>query len=448
MQIELKIENDSVLLTLVRDNEKEKYYRLIDSFGCCRMEIELDNREFKIINKDETILNTQEELNAKLDQLLLDIIESEQSGTENTENNHDMETNPYNPDDIKVSSNQFSIKLIKDMIDSGDLVLNPAFQRHLVWDNLRRSRLIESILLRIPLPMFYFSEDKDGKLTVIDGLQRLTTISDFMNNKFPLKDLEYLQDNCEGKYYKTLEPKYTRWFNLTQISGNVIDPSSPYKVKYDIFRRINTGGKPLNNQEIRNCLAGKALRETLQEMASLEEFKKATDYSIKPTRMDDEEVALRFILFRELLIEEKKIEDYNGYIDTSLDELTEKLQKSTKDDLTHYVTEFSIAMKNAGYLFGNRYAFRKIQLKDIKPNAPKQLINKALFVSWSVLLADYKTEKVIELNKEKTLLKPLAEAIQKDNQLLSYLSYGTNGKANMQYAFFCANKIIQEYLSY
>lgn len=448
MQIELKIKNDSVLLTPVKDSKKEKYYRLIDSSGCCRMEIEMDNREFNIISKDETILNTQEELNAKLDQLILDIIESEQSGTENTENNNEMETNPYNPDDIKVSSGQFSIKLIKDMIDSGDLVLNPDFQRHLVWDNLRRSRLIESVLLRIPLPLFYFSEDKDGKLTVIDGLQRLTTVSDFMNNKFPLKDLEYLQDSCEDKYYKTLEPKYTRWFNLTQISGNVIDPSSPYKVKYDIFRRINTGGKPLNNQEIRNCPAGKALRETLQEMVSLEEFKKSTDYSIKPARMDDEEVALRFILFRDLLTEDKKIENYSGYIDPSLDELTEKLQKSTKDDLTHYITEFSTAMKNAGYLFGNRHAFRKIRLKDINPDAQKQLINKALFVSWSVLLADYKTERTMELNKEKTLLEPLAKAIESDSKLLDYLSYGTNGKANMQYAFFCVNRIIREYLNY
>lgn len=331
--------------------------------------------------------------------MVLDIIEQEQSGTE-FETDEDI-INPYNPDDIKVSPKQFSLKLIKEMVDSKDLDLNPDFQRHMVWDAKRRSRLIESILLRIPLPMFYFSEDKEGKLAVIDGLQRISAINDFMNNKFALKDLEYLQDNCEGKYYKTLEPKYIRWFNLTQIFGNVIDPSSPYKVKYDIFKRINTGGKPLNNQEIRNCLASQGLRETLKQMVSLKEFKKATDNGIKPTRMDDEEVALRFILFRRLMTEDKKIDKYNGYMDASLNELTEKLQLESTDNLSIYITKFSIAMNNAEYLFGSKYAFRKVKIKDIQPNAWKQLINKALFVSCSVLLADYDPEKVRRLNKKR-----------------------------------------------
>jgi len=448
MSIELRINNDVVLLTPVKDAEKDGCYYLTDNHSNHRwITIQLVGRKFKIIGKDEAI-NPGEELDAKLSQLVLEIIEAEQSGTENTEAGNYEELKPYNPDDIKVSSKQFSIKLIKDMIDNGDLEVSPDFQRHFVWDNRRRSRLIESILLRIPLPMFYFSEDKDGKLTVIDGLQRITAINDFMNNNFPLKDLEYLKHNCEGKYYKTLEAKYTRWFNLTQISGNVIDPSSPYEVKYDIFRRINTGGKPLNNQEIRNCLAGKALREVLRRMATLEEFQKTTSGSIKSTRMDDEEIALRFILFRELITKEKKVDGYTGYMDVLLNSLTERLYKCTTNDLSHYILEFSTAMKNVDYLFGNKYAFRKVRLKDLEPNARLQLINKALFVSWSVLLADYETEQVIKQNEKAALLKPLAETIQNDNQLWNYLSYGTNGKANIQYAFSCANRIIQTYLNY
>lgn len=150
----------------------------------------------------------------------------------------------------------------------GDLNLHPDFQRNLVWDNFRKSRLIESILLRIPLPMFYFSQDDDGVLSVVDGLQRLSAIYEFMENKLVLKDLEYL-DNCNNKTYNKeenrIDDKYVRWFNMTQIVVNVIDPQSPPKVKYDIFRRINTGGRPLNAQELRNCLAGNGLRDTLKK---------------------------------------------------------------------------------------------------------------------------------------------------------------------------------------
>jgi hypothetical protein len=448
MFIELKTNHDNIFLTLIKDVEKEGYYQLVDDSQHPYMGLKLNELKFMVIEKDDAIISSEEEINAKLDQLLLDLIESEQSGTENTENNYVNEIDPYNPDDIKVSSKQFSIKLIKEMIDRDDLILNPNFQRHLVWDRRMRSRLIESILLRIPLPMFYFSEDNEGKLTVIDGLQRLTAINDFMDNKFPLRDLEYLRNSCEGKSYETLEPKYFRWFNLTQIFGNVIDPSSPYKVKYDIFKRINTGGKSLNNQEIRNCLSGEALRKILHKMVSLEEFKNATDNSINPVRMDDEEIALRFILFRLFKSDGDGIEEYNGYMDIWLDNLTDTYSKQGYSELTHYVTEFSTAMKNAAHLFGGKHAFRKIRLKDISPSAKKLLINKALFVSWSVLLADYDHERIIKHNDKNALLKPLAEEIQKNDKLRNYLSSGTNGKANMKSAFSDMEKIIQKHLKY
>ncbi|GHU78595.1 hypothetical protein FACS1894145_0930 [Bacteroidia bacterium] len=446
--IELRINDDILLLTPVPDENNEELYYLQDDSGESWLKMELKGREFKIIDQNKAVNSSQDEINAKLGQLVLDIIESEQSGTENTEFNNNEENEPYNPDDIKVSSKSFSTRFIKEMIADGSLELTPDFQRHLVWDQRQRSRLIESILLKIPLPVFYFSEDTEGKLTVIDGLQRLSAINDFMNNKFQLKGLEYLRDNCEGKSYETLELKYIRWFNQTQLIGNVIDPSSPYKVKYDIFKRINTGGEPLKNQEIRNCLTGKALRETLQEMVSLPEFKKATDYSISPVRMADEEMALRFILFRLFKSGEKGIEEYNGYMDSWLDELTDIYRKATKGDLQYYIADFSTAMKNADYLFGGKYAFRKIRIKDIRQNAPKQLINKALFVSWSVLLADYEFERIIIKNKPSALLKPLAEAIETDTVFRNYLSNGTNNKANIQSIFFNVEKIINKHLIY
>ena len=456
MLIEVKtLENENILLSPIRkngNNELDNFFELIDSDNKKWMELKLENNSFHILNKDHEIIEDEDLLKIKLDKLVLEVIESEQSGTEKTESEFSDEISPFNPEDIKVHAKQFSLRLITDMIDDGDIDLAPDFQRHFVWNNNQKSKLIESILLRIPLPMFYFSEDDEGRITIVDGLQRLTTIKDFIENKFPLKDLEYLDGSCKGRYYRDedkkvgLDPKFLRWFNQTQFSVNVIDPSSPPRVKYDIFRRINTGGKPLNNQEIRNCLAGVSLRDTLNEMVSLPEFKTATDFSIKPTRMDDQEIALRFIMFYDFIEKNGNISDYNGYMDSSLDELTEELTKYKKESLKKYITLFSNAMKNAEYLFGKKYAFRKVRTYDLEPRASKQLINKALFVSWSVCLANYSPEDIQENNSEKALLPPLAKEIESNFELLNYLSYGTNGRNNLLYVFGSVENLIQNNL--
>ena len=457
MIIAFKIgDNEEIILNpvLVDEGGDGQHYKLQDNTTEVWMEIKLNNNSFEVISKKESIIEDKEIIDSKLDQLVLSLIELEQSGTENTESDLVGEMNPFNPEDIKVHAKQFSFRLVSDMIDDGDIDLSPDFQRNLVWNNFQKSRLIESILLRIPLPMFYFSEDDEGRITIVDGLQRLTTIKEFMNNEFALRNLEYLRDSCEGLYYKDdgkkkgIDVKYLRWFKQTQFSVNVIDPSSPPKVKYDIFRRINTGGKPLNNQEIRNCLAGSGLRDTLNAMAGLEEFKQATDWGIKSTRMLDNEVALRFILFYRMIEKEGNIQSYNGYMDASLDDLTEELSRTNQDDLKIYLDAYSRAMNNAEYLFGRRYAFRKVRPKDIVPGAYKQLINKALFVNWSILLADLDPTKIRLLNLECSLLEPLANAINNDQHLLNLLSYGTNGKANLLYVFEVSRKLIEKHIKW
>lgn len=455
MNIEFNIQNEeTVLLNVQKKEETPNEYNLIDSDNIVWMELSLSNQSLNIISKSDLITDDDDVIESKLDALLHEIIEIEKSGTDGFTENSDVELNPYDPDKIKVRSDKMPITLLSTMIDSGDIDMNPDFQRNLVWSNFQKSRLIESILLRIPLPMFYFAEDFEGKLSVVDGLQRISTIKEFMDNKFPLKDLQYLNESCNGRYFKDegkkkgLDTKYSRWFNLTTISANIIDPTSPYKVKYDIFRRINTGGRPLNNQEIRNCLTGQGLRDTLKEMVGLPEFKSATDNSIKSTRMDDQELALRFLVFYKMYESSDNIDSYNGYMDAILDEFTENNIKTPKLELDKYVKYFSNAMQNAEYLIGRRYAFRKILLKDIQPDSYKQLINKALFVCTSVLLAQYDTERIKELNEEQSLKQVIAEKINSDGELLYYLSYGTNGKANLLYTFRVLSELFKQNINY
>jgi hypothetical protein len=457
MSIELKIINSkAVLLNLLKTENTDGSitYGFKDDEGKIWISAHLVNNSLVPYSISDDITEEREVINEKLDALYVQLIEREQSGTENSESDQIDEVQPFDPEDIKVHAKPFSLRLVSDMIDDGDIDLSPDFQRNFVWNTHQKSRLIESILLRIPLPMFYFSEDPDGRITIVDGLQRLTTIKEFMDNKFALRDLEYLNESCGGRFYKDegskkgLEKKYMRWFNQTQFSVNVIDPTSPSKVKYDIFRRINTGGKPLNNQEIRNCLASKELRNALQKMTMLEEFKTATDYSIKSRRMEDQEVSLRFMFFQKLYDIDESFNSYNGYMDSSLNDFTENLRNASESELNSFVKSYSNSMQNAKYLFGSRFAFRKVRPKDIEPNSGKQLINKALFVCWSVLLSYYEPERIKEMNDEYSLLEPLAHEIFNDHELLNYLSYGTNSKNNLNYALRAAEQLIEKHLKY
>ena len=451
--LEVETDKERISLTPVRrDTEGNSLtFDLQDSSNKIWMTVERADNQLIIVKKDKEITESEQSLEVKLNNLFLSMIEAEQSGTELTET-EDENNNPFDPESINVNAKAFNLTLIYEMINDGDIDLFPDFQRNLVWNSIQKSRLIESILLRIPLPMFYFSEDAVGRITIIDGLQRLTTIKDFMDNKFPLTKLEYLQDSCGGRYYrdedkkKGIDAKYLRRFKQTQFSVNVIAPSSPSNVKYDIFRRINTGGKPLNNQEIRNCLASSDLRNLLKEMAQSESFLSATDNGIKSVRMEDQDVALRFLLFYRLKEKNGDIQQYDGSMNSSLDALTEEMRRISKEEKEKYLNLYTSAMMNSEYLFGSKYAFRKIKKHNLQPNTRRLLINKALFVCWSILLADYSPERVKQSNQPKALVRPLAEKIEEDKELYYYLSYGTNEKVNLRYTLENCEKIIKDKL--
>lgn len=119
---------------------------------------------------------------------------------------HAGKMKPYDPELIDVRDSPISVFQAYTMILDKDINLSPDFQRNVVWDSKRKSRLIESILLRIPIPVFYFSQGKNGKLSVVDGLQRLTAIKSFMDNELKLSELEYLTE-LNGLTYADLQKK-------------------------------------------------------------------------------------------------------------------------------------------------------------------------------------------------------------------------------------------------
>ena len=159
---------------------------------------------------------------------------------------------PWDPEKIRIHTKHYSLRQVVDMVGDRDLDLAPDFQRGYVWKESQRGSLIESLLLGIPLPSFYFNEDPDGRMQVVDGVQRLTTITKFVTGEsFELRELTYLHD-LEGRAFAQLDGVFRRRLLGSQFVAHVIDPQTPYRVKFDIFRRLNTGGTPLSAQEIRH----------------------------------------------------------------------------------------------------------------------------------------------------------------------------------------------------
>jgi len=135
---------------------------------------------------------------------------------------------PYDPSEINIKAASFRVFQVMRKISAREIDLQPDFQRHIVWDETRQSRLIESILIRIPLPAFYLDAVDDDKWLVVDGLQRLSTLDRFYNkNELRLKNLEFLRE-LEGKTFAELPRKFQRQIeDHTELIFYIIQLDTP-----------------------------------------------------------------------------------------------------------------------------------------------------------------------------------------------------------------------------
>lgn len=359
-------------------------------------------------------------------------IEEQEQGFESETKEENITRPGYGPDDIFVENKPFSLKQIDDLIKDGDIELSPDFQRNFIWNETTQSRLIESIFLGLPLPSIYLSQYKDGRLTIVDGLQRIMTITRFLSDKLELSNLEYLSD-CNGKTFSQLKEHFSplrmRRFGQTQIMCFVIDYRSPNKLKFDLFRRLNTGGKPLNNQEIRNCLSRSDLRKVLKGMVSTDAFKKATDKSVKDSRMEAQEAALRFLYFYTHYEEKgEALSFYSGNMEDTLDEAVEFFNDYT--ELEKILPVYEQAMKDAFQLFGDQ-TFRKVY----EGQAKRCPVNKLMMLSVSVLLAKFSHQYRFKIDNGTKLTDALKALMNEDGNLFNALTWSTNSKRNIDYVF-------------
>ena len=300
------------------------------------------------------------------------------SGLEREREDSSAIKRPFDPEKIKIRTVNPVINQIVSRIEHEEIDLAPGFQRMAgIWNIVRKSRLIESLLLRIPIPVFYVAADKDETWAVVDGLQRISTIHAYVTSRFRLTNLEYLKklDSC---LYTDLPRPMQRRISETQLVVNVIEPGTPEEVMFNIFRRINTGGMMLNGQEIRHALHPGPIRDYLKKLSKTSEFLDATDHSIKTDRMADRECVLRFLAFHISPWEKYSVNDLDGHLGRTMKQINQMDSRERK----RISKDFEKSMKAAFRIFG-KDAFRK----RYDPTEKRRPVSKALFEVWSVGLA-------------------------------------------------------------
>lgn len=353
------------------------------------------------------------------------------------------EVEPFDPTLIRIEREPMNVDLILRRVREEAIDLQPDFQREAgIWNDVRKSRLIESMLLRIPLPAFYIDASDEDKWLVIDGLQRLTTINSFMGSKdLALRDLEFWQE-YNGATFDDLPRPLQRRLEETQLMLYLVQKGTPHKVKYNIFKRINTGGMPLSGQEIRHALNQGAATRLLADLAKSKEFQSAVDGSVSPKRMADRECVLRFLAFK--LCSPNNYSS-RGDLDTFLNDRMQQINqlgREKHDDLELLRHDFRRAMVAARSIFGNQ-AFRKYFPRESR----RSPVSKALFEVWSVNL-DNLDDGQLELlvARRRQLMKKFAKLMD-DIEFMNAISYSTGDSKRVRYRFKMIEEIIQETLS-
>jgi len=349
--------------------------------------------------------------------------------------------NPFDPSQIKVTRKVVPINLIVQRIAYDEIDLAPEFQRRArIWDRRRKSRLIESILLRIPLPVFYVASDNEDNWQVVDGLQRLTTIYDFIKGdqqfRFALSGLEYLVA-YEGLFFEDLPRSIMRRINETELNVNVIEYGTPDSVMFNIFSRLNTGGISLNSQEIRNALHPGPVRDFLKLLASSDGFAKATSNGVRDERMGARELALRFCAFYSTSYQEYGSAD----LDSFLNEAMKQINAMDDGRRVALYNVFNVAMDRSWEIFRDS-AFRKIS----RWQERRSPINRALFESVSVSLARLDNEKFFKLMNSDGFYEAFVDLFE-DEVFLRSISLSTGSRYAVYYRFQAVEKLIMDFVN-
>lgn len=350
---------------------------------------------------------------------------------------------PFDTSKIQISHKTLALSNLIARMRNREIKLDTEFQRlGNLWNRVQQSRLIESLLLRFPIPAFFFDGTNDDEWLVVDGLQRLSALQNYVidgkhkGEDFGLKGLEFLSD-YEGKLFVDLPRNLQRRIEESQVTVYVIDPGTPGEVKFNLFKRINTGGLVLTSQEIRHALYQPQPAGFIKELAQLPEFVTATEGKIRPDRMEDRDFVTRFLAFT-LQEPGDYHPDMDSFINSAMDILRDKSEGEQLQEFDRLRERFKGAMIAAERIFG-KDAFRK--RKDRRD--ARKPINKALFEVWSASLARLSPEQqLLLIDRRDALIERFIE-VMNDERFNRSVTAGTGEISNVNNRHQVINSIIR-----
>ncbi len=272
----------------------------------------------------------------------------------------DLEEQDFKAGRNKIFTNQGDpeIEALYGKWKRGKLIVQPSFQRQFVWDHGKSSRLIESALLDIPLPVIYLSQEKDGNEYVIDGQQRLTSFFSFIDGNYPdgqefrLSGLKVYSE-YNKKRFNELPEQHQDKIRYCRIRTITFLRESDANLKFEIFERLNTGSVSLNDQELRNCIYRGPYNQLIRELAADNEFTSLMGISKPDNRMKDVELVLRFAAFYH-----QTYLNYRPPMKTFLNREMEKHQFISDADNQELRAAFKNAVQLVKSIFGH-HAFKR-----------------------------------------------------------------------------------------
>jgi hypothetical protein len=347
----------------------------------------------------------------------------------------------YPLDAVFVRTEQRTVGEVVSRIEKNRYILDPDFQREFVWPNQKQSKLIESCVMRIPLPVFYVAEAPDGRIIVVDGLQRLTTFARFLGNDLRLTGLVSGQHKgsheLEGRTFDKLPLNLQERVSDTQLTMYILDAKAPERARLDIFERVNSGAQ-LTRQQMRNALYNGPATQWLKQAAEGELFQIATAGSLDSKAMRDREAINRFCAFSLLSWESYTTGDMDSFLALGL----KRLAELSVEERANLRREFDAAMSLSARLFG-QHAFRK-SLASEYSNAPRSVINISLFEVSAVILSRFAS--VFDSVSDDTV-RLIIEILVRDDDFARSITYSTNSTQAVRKRFSMLEGALESFLT-